>query len=561
MWQKLTSIPWRRHLLPVAPTAARRRRLIPAALGAPRRRYLVAVALVLIVVLILGGVRAAFVLRKPPTIGVRLAAVPGTRVSVRQPVLIRFNRKVDLSRVRVEMTPETYVHLSGSSRELQVAPMSTWGVDTRYRLRITGVTSQGAAPLKAWTASFLTQAALPATFQVAGQPLGTQASVSPFQPLSIVFGAPVRPSSVLITWAGKPLAANDLAWQQGDLSAVLTVPTQQLGTAVPLILASATAENGEELTGAVGVQLTQLIVEPAAQPDATGSIPQSPSMVVVANDPGARPQAGLQQADLVFEYISEYNVSRMTAVYFGAAPGAVGPVRSCRPINLYLGFGYDGHTLCSGASAGTLHYIWMPGHFLPGIMWDWEPRGRHFFVNPNRAAPDDVFTSDQKAAPLRSEQPLPAPAYAVDSAHPDQPLPGSPAGSISVPVQNVTWSYDAAAQTYRRFNYGAAAVDTNTGAQIQSKNVVVMDVPSNLTNWVEDDNGGAHSVWYTMLGSGPAQVYMDGEMVQATWHMGQAPAQAYYTNGEPVWFTDSSGQVIRLDTGLTWIHVIGSSQP
>jgi hypothetical protein len=486
--------------------------------------------------------------------------VAGTRVNVRQPVLVRFDRKVDLSRVRVELTPRIDVRLVRSSRELQVAPSATWGVDTHYRLRITDVTSSGAAPLQGWTGSFLTQIALSATFQAASQPLGEEASISPFQPLTIVFGAPVLPNSVVMTWAGKPLAANELAWQADDLSAVISVPTQQLGTAVPLVLASATSESGEELTNAIGVQLSQLVVEPAAEPDATGSTPQSPSMVVVANDPGARPQAGLQQADIVFEYISEYDVSRMTAIYFGNAPGTVGPVRSCRPINVYLGFGFDGHTLCSGASAGTLHYIWMPGHFLPGIMWDWEPRGRHFFVDPNRAAPDDVFTSGQLAAPLRSEQPLPTPAYAVDSAHPDQPVAGSPAGSISVPLQNVTWNYDAAAQTYQRSNYGAPSVDANTGAQLQAKNVVVMDVPANLTNWIEDDNGGAHAVWYTMLGSGPAQVYMDGQVIPATWHMGQAPGQAYYTNPDPVWFTDNNGQVIRLDTGLTWIHVIGNGQ-
>ena len=540
-------------------TVARQRQLPANTLNLARQPQVLAIALT--VVLILGTVGAAFVLHKPAVLRARLAVVKGTRVSVHQPVLIRFDRKVDLSQVRVELTPQTYVHLDRSSRELQVAPMSTWQVDTHYRVRITDVTSDGAAPLRAWNASFLTQVALPATFEAAGQPLGTAASLSPFQPVSIVFGAPVGPSSVHITWAGNPLAAGDLTWQSDGRSALLTLPTQQLGAAVPLVLASAVSESGEELTNAEGVELTQLVVEPAAQPDATGSAPQSPSMVVVANDPGARPQAGLQQADIVFEYISEYNVSRMTAIYFGAAPGAVGPVRSCRPINLYLGFGFDGHTLCSGASSGTLHYIWMPGHYLPGIMWDWEPRGRHFFVDSNRAAPDDVFTSDQKAAPLRAEQPLPAPTYAVDSAHPDQPHPGSPAGSISVSVQNVTWNYDAGSQTYRRLNYGAPSVDTNTGAQIQAKNVVVMDVPSSLTNWIEDDNGGAHAVWYSMLGSGAAQVYMDGELVPATWHMGQAPGQAYYTNQSPVWFTDSNGQVLRLDTGLTWIHVIGSNEP
>lgn len=517
------------------------------------------VAIALVVVLILGGGGAAFVLTRPPPIGARLAVKAGTRVDVHQPVVVRFDRRVDLSRVRVGLTPATRVSLRRGGSELRVAPVAAWRIDTRYRLRLEDVGAQGAAPLQRWTASFRTQIAFPATFESAGRPLGARASLSPFAPLAIVFGSPVRPQSVRLTWAGKPLPAQNLTWQSDDRGAAITIPSPQLGTAASLALETATSQLGQQVSNAASVQLTEEIVEPAARPESNGSTPASPSLVVVANDPGARPQAGLQQADIVFEYLTEYGVSRMTAVYFGNAPGRVGPVRSCRPINLYIGFGFDGHTLCSGASAGTLHYIWAPGHTLPGVMWDWEPRGRHFFVDSSRASPDDVFTSGRLAAPLRSRQPLATPGYVVDAAHaPQAPAGGTAAGSISVPQDSVSWTYDAAAHAYLRSNNGAASVDAGSGAQLQATNVVVMDVPSHLTNWIEDENGGAHAVWYTMLGSGPAQVYMDGRAVPATWHMGEAPAQNYYDNNDPVWFTGSSGQVIRLDTGLTWINVVGS---
>ena len=39
-----------------------------------------------------------------------------------------------------------------------------------------------------------------------------------------------------------------------------------------------------------------------------------------------------------------------------------------------------------------------------------------------------------------------------------------------------------------------------------------------------------------------------------------APGQAYYDNHTPVWFTDESGKVVQLGTGLTWIHVLGNGQ-
>ena len=89
--------------------------------------------------------------------------------------------------------------------------------------------------------------------------------------------------------------------------------------------------------------------------------------------------------------------------------------------------------------------------------------------------------------------------------------------------------------------------------------MVLLHVPYHDAGWVEDENGGAHSVWYDLLGSGPAEVYSDGQLVRATWHMGDA-GQMYYDNHAPVWFTDESGAVLLLNTGLTWIHVLGNGQ-
>jgi hypothetical protein len=72
--------------------------------------------------------------------------------------------------------------------------------------------------------------------------------------------------------------------------------------------------------------------------------------------------------------------------------------------------------------------------------------------------------------------------------------------------------------------------------------------------YVEDDNGGAHSVRYFVYNqdeSGPAQIYSDGKVINATWHMGWA---------SPMYFTDQDGRFIELNTGLTWIHVLGNGQ-
>jgi hypothetical protein len=80
-----------------------------------------------------------------------------------------------------------------------------------------------------------------------------------------------------------------------------------------------------------------------------------------------------------------------------------------------------------------------------------------------------------------------------------------------------------------------------------------------MGGWIEDENGGAGSVWYDMTGAGQAEIFSDGKLVNGTWHMGPQGAN-YWDLNQPMWFTDEKGNVIELNTGLTWIHVVGNGQ-
>ena len=102
-------------------------------------------------------------------------------------------------------------------------------------------------------------------------------------------------------------------------------------------------------------------------------------------------------------------------------------------------------------------------------------------------------------------------------------------------------------------------IEASTNAQLKVKNIAVMHVPFHYTDWSED-GCCAWSVWYEMVGTGPAELYSDGKLIHATWHMGAA-GQVYFDNNTPIWFSDdATGQVLELNTGVTWIHVIGNGQ-
>src|SRR5438128_9781255 len=96
---------------------------------------------------------------------------------------------------------------------------------------------------------------------------------------------------------------------------------------------------------------------PVATPTPTPSRP-GPAMVQIENSILARPQAGLQQADLVYEYLAEGGITRMTVIYFRPSGNQrIEPVRSARPVTIRLWHAYQGVIFFSAANTKVLQMI------------------------------------------------------------------------------------------------------------------------------------------------------------------------------------------------------------
>src|SRR5437879_7987525 len=83
----------------------------------------------------------------------------------------------------------------------------------------------------------------------------------------------------------------------------------------------------------------------------TVSLPY-PALIQVPNDQEAVDQNGLQAADIIYEYVAEGGITRLTAM-FQNAPDLIGPMRSARFISLKLGRHYKGLLFQSGESQAT----------------------------------------------------------------------------------------------------------------------------------------------------------------------------------------------------------------
>ena len=61
-----------------------------------------------------------------------------------------------------------------------------------------------------------------------------------------------------------------------------------------------------------------------------------PVLATINNHPLARPQSGISQADVVYEFMAEGNVTRFLALFQSELPETVGPIRSARDYFIHL---------------------------------------------------------------------------------------------------------------------------------------------------------------------------------------------------------------------------------
>jgi hypothetical protein len=297
------------------------------------------------------------------------------------------------------------------------------------------------------------------------------------------------------------------------------------------------------------VGFTTMIQVPSAGSTARIGSGYGPVIIQIENSgqPTVRPQSGMQQADMIYEYISEYGIPRLTAVYWHPPTSLIGPVRSCRLITVQLEQMYHGMIYCSGANDFVLGQVWK----YPNIVYDYAYWLPIMFRTDARVAPHNVMARPDQVT-QRTAAALGALPYDVAPAHPDAPLPGAvPATDIAVPQQGAIWRYNATAKEYFKWQDGAPFTNAGTG-QVHAKTVIVEHVQSRIDTTPGNFFHHYYTEYYELAGAGSAEIYSDGGVIHATWR--------HPDRTVPVVYYGPDGNPVDLNTGLTWVHVIGSDQ-
>ncbi len=269
--------------------------------------------------------------------------------------------------------------------------------------------------------------------------------------------------------------------------------------------------------------------------------------VMVENSLDARPQSGLSQAGVVFEAIAEGGVTRFMALYQDTAPDNVGPIRSARPYYVAWALGFD---------AGYAHVGGSPDGLAD--IKAWGARDLDQFANSGsyhridtRYAPHNVYTGIPTLNQLEAAKGYTTSTYTGFTRKPAAPSKAPTARSIDFALSgyyyNPHFDYNAATNSYNRSEAGAAQTDENSGQQLSPNVVVAMITPLGQG---ELDSSGAYYSNYTVVGSGAAYIFQDGDVTTGQWTKS--------ANNSPITFTDSAGKPIGLNPGQTWLTAVNS---
>jgi hypothetical protein len=275
-----------------------------------------------------------------------------------------------------------------------------------------------------------------------------------------------------------------------------------------------------------------------------------------------RPQAGLSQADMVFEHYSEGGTTRFTAIYYGTEAERVGPIRSARLIDTVIPEMFKSALVASGSSNGVLQRLGFKDWFNLVIA---ETTG---YQCPILLCMESEDTNSLYSNTVQIKQVMATKGF--DTRQPFRGLSFSnevPAGGVPVESLRIEysgearteWRYNAGTGLYERWNDKDSAemmphFDGATNKQITAANVVVLFVPHVVDFSIPEDFDaggftGHFSTEIQLWGTAWAWLLRDGQAVETTW--------VRLNQGDMVGLVDDNNVGFHLKPGQTWYQVVG----
>lgn len=277
-----------------------------------------------------------------------------------------------------------------------------------------------------------------------------------------------------------------------------------------------------------------------------------PIAVQFDNHPSARPQAGLIDADIAFEFYVEGAMTRYLGIFLSNYPEHIGPVRSSRPYFVQTAMGFDSFYVHVGGSNQALSEIKSYG--VPSIS---AMNSNAFWRESHKRIPHNLYTSSQniigvaKSRNFRSKSDVQWQPFHLEKEVLNDAIKATEIEFVyKAPSSNQTggyvtsYKYHSEEKVYYRYTNGMAHRDEVTHNHLNCMNLLVKYVPTRVL-----DNEGRLEM--ALVGEGEGMYYTKGYGLPITWKKASysAPTFFYY-----------QGEKLVMNPGKTWVQVMRSSQ-
>lgn len=299
-----------------------------------------------------------------------------------------------------------------------------------------------------------------------------------------------------------------------------------------------------------------------------------PLGIMIENHKESRPQSGLSKADVIYEAVAEGGITRFLAVFYCQDAEIVGAVRSARTYFLDFISEYGDYPLYAHVGGANTpgkadalgqirEYGWQNYNDLnqfsigfPVFYRDYDRLGRTvatehtMYSSTTRLwdyAKEERGLSNVDEDGNSWDEDFTYYKYKEDAAEDAR----SASQSISYNPWDgygdylVEWDYNRTTNSYLRSNGGKPHQDLNTDTQLSAKNVIVLFMRESRAN---DGYEGNLHLLYGTTGQGDAIVFQDGKEIKANWSKKNRTSRLI--------LTDSRGQEIEYNPGLTWFSVL-----
>ena len=273
-----------------------------------------------------------------------------------------------------------------------------------------------------------------------------------------------------------------------------------------------------------------------------------PIAVMIDNVGDARPQAGLNDAYIVYEIIVEGNLTRLMALFKDVDLEKIGPIRSSR--HYFLDYALENDAM-------YVHFGWSPQAQSDISKLDVDningmvESSTSFWRVRDKAAPHNAVTSTEKILEIAKRKGYKTTSkkdsvlnYVTDEV---ELAEGKSATDITIPYSSsykVTYKYDEETKRYTRGYNKTVQKDWDTKEPVTTKNIII----TFAKNYTLNDGTSKGRQNLSNIGTLDGYYITNGKAIEIQCYKSSRKAQTVYK--------DLAGNEIQVNDGNTFIQIV-----